>query len=80
MKIISIQHDAFDATPFYVLTDSQYEHIMRGYEEFHNIQELLEHLEIFECYNTEHISTEDNLRFFEHTQNNELNFNFVEHN
>ena len=78
MKIISVKHDSFNATPFYVLTDSQYEHIMRGYEEFHNNHELLGYLEMFECYNTEHICTEDDIKFFEHTQNTELNFNFVE--
>jgi hypothetical protein len=78
MKIISVHHDSFEATPFYVLTDSQYEHIMRGYEVFHNIQELLEYLESFECYNTEFISTEDDIKFIEHTQQTTLNFNFVE--
>jgi hypothetical protein len=77
MKVISVQHNSFEATPFYVLTDSQYEHIMRGYEEFHNNQELLEYLEMFECYNTHFISTEDDLKFVEHTQNTELEFNFA---
>jgi len=77
MKIISIQHESFDVTPFYVLTDGRYEHIMRGYEEFSNVQELLSYLEQSECYNTEHISTEDDIRFFEHTQNTELFFTFL---
>ena len=76
MKIISVQHESFEATPFYVLTDSQYEHIMRGYEVFHNTQELLEYLESFECYNTEFISTEDDLKFYEHTNQNKLVFDF----
>ena len=78
MKIISAQHDSFEATPFYVLTDSQYEHIMRGYEVFYNIHELLGYLESFECYNTEFISTEDDITLFEHTQQNKIVFNFAE--
>jgi hypothetical protein len=38
---------------------------------------LLSYLEQSECYNTEHISTEDDIRFFEHTQNTELFFTFL---
>jgi hypothetical protein len=78
MKIISAHHDSFEATPFYVLTDSQYEHIMRGYEVFYNMHELLGYLESFECYNTQFISTEDDITLFEHTQQNKIVFNFAE--
>ena len=78
MKIISVHHNSFDAVPFYILTDGEYEHIMRGFEVFHDNEELLNYLESFECYNTEFIITEDDLEFVEHTQNIKLRFNFVD--
>lgn len=77
MKIITAKNKNFKVTAFYILNDNEYEHIMRGYEEFQNAEELLEYLSTFESYNTEFITTTDDIVFYEHTQEIKLNFDFV---
>jgi len=65
MRIIKAQHPDWQATPFFILTSGQYEHIM------------LDYLCSFECENTDFITTvDDQIVFKEMTENRQIEFWF----
>jgi hypothetical protein len=77
MRIIKAQHPDWQATPFFILTSGQYEHIMRGYEDFQNLDDVIDYLCSFECENTDFITTvDDQIVFKEMTENRQIEFWF----
>lgn len=77
MRIITAKHSDWKATPIFILTTGQYEHIMRGYEEFKNNEDVIDYLCSFSNENTDFITTiDDSIIFRELTDDRRIEFWF----
>lgn len=77
--IITAEHSDWKAVPFFILTSGEYEHIMRGYETFSNICEVMDYLMEFPSGNTEYITTIDyDIVFRELVNRQDIYFNYDE--